>query len=612
MTDTVSTDDLFDDLFDDLRWLHSLAVVLTHDSARAEDVVQSATVAYLESPPSRPNATAAWLRSVVRNLARRSHREETRRRRREQHVARREAVLTTPDGLLEQAEIQRQLIDAVLALDEPYQETILLRYFGELTPKAIAERHRVPVATVYTRLDRATDRLRSRLDTAYSNDRTVWTALLIPLADPARAPLTIATATSSSTAAASGLSLATIGGTLMGSKTALLLAALVGVVALAAGIGIERFRSTDTEPTDLVARSDLDAAQTTNQGLLADLEAAQERIASLESAAQRRTVDTQALEEKLAALEAMPTRSPEESADPPGLPISFGKWGELEDLTEADWAEIAGATHEINRLLLGLIENEQLGKDPPPEFQQAVQIQNAKLLKFYAGIVGKIPTEAPVNGEFTHPVALSNILNALVDAEGLPLDDRQRATFERIGGAYDREYERLHASYTDDTLKIEKILDELSLKGTAKEQLVDTLSPDQRDRILHPEIQDRSHIDTLSPGLMLMGNTEGQAFASRDELRTRLPEYYAGKLGVPASELEPFAPLFDRYLDTVDPHLAPCSKYEIQLYTWQEAEAAGRAHLEVLHELMTQLPIDEQTRARLRTEPTWKIPRIVE
>lgn len=609
MTDAVSTDDLFDDL----RWLHSLALVLTRDSARAEDLVQSATVAYLESPPDRPNATAAWLRSVVRNLARRNHRDETRRRRREQQVARREAVLSTPDGLLEQAEIQRQLIDAVLALDEPYQETILLRYFGELAPKEIAERHRVPIATVYTRLDRATDRLRARLDSAYGHDRAAWISILIPLADPARAPLSLAAATSSTTAAASGLSLATFGGTVMGSKTALLLATLVGVVALAAGIGIERFRSPDAESNrDLVARSHLDAAEATNQQLRSDLEAAQQQIASLASAAKRSAAETRSLEEKLAALEAQPTRTPAESADEPGLPISFGKWADLEDLTQADWAEIAGATHEINRLLLGLIENEQLGKDAPPEFQQAVQVQNAKLLKFYAGIVGKIPTEAPVNGEFTHPVALSNILNAMVDAEGLPLDDRQHAEFERIGSAYDHEYERLQASYTADTLKIEKILDELSLKGTAKEQLVDTLSPDQRERILHPEIQDRSHIDTLSPGLMLMGNTEGQAFASRGELRSALPDYYAGKLGIPASELEPFAPLFDRYLDTVDAHLVPCSKYEIQLYTWQEAEAAGRAHLEVLHELMSQLPLDEQTRARLRSEPTWKIPRIVE
>jgi hypothetical protein len=73
----------------------------------------------------------------------------------------------------------------VLALEEPYRETVLLRYFENLPPRAIARRLAVPVETVRTRLKRALETLRARLDRDYGA-RGAWSLALVPFA---RAPL---------------------------------------------------------------------------------------------------------------------------------------------------------------------------------------------------------------------------------------------------------------------------------------------------------------------------------------------------------------------------------------------------------------------------------------
>ena len=48
-------------------------------------------------------------------------------------------------------ELQRNVVEAVLALDEPYRGVIVHRYFDGLSIKAIARRLGVPVETVRTR-----------------------------------------------------------------------------------------------------------------------------------------------------------------------------------------------------------------------------------------------------------------------------------------------------------------------------------------------------------------------------------------------------------------------------------------------------------------------------
>jgi RNA polymerase sigma-70 factor (ECF subfamily) len=162
-------------LLEESAALRALALSLV-GSADADDCVQDAWVAAIRTPPRRN--PAAWLRTVVRNLAFRKGRDAARRRRREVRSARGEALPSVAEAA-ERREVRRLLLAAVDALDEPYRSTVTLRYFEGLTPTEIARTQGIPVKTVKTRLARALDRLRLALDEAHGGRRRAWAPVLL-------------------------------------------------------------------------------------------------------------------------------------------------------------------------------------------------------------------------------------------------------------------------------------------------------------------------------------------------------------------------------------------------------------------------------------------------
>ena len=143
-------------------WLRRLAASLVADAARADDLTQQALLAALERPPA--DATRPWLAAVARNLARRLGASDLRRADRERAVAPSE-LLPATDDLVAQAALQHEMSAALLALEEPYRSTLLLRYFRDWKPRAIAQELRIPVATVRTRLARGLEQLRAAVVT---------------------------------------------------------------------------------------------------------------------------------------------------------------------------------------------------------------------------------------------------------------------------------------------------------------------------------------------------------------------------------------------------------------------------------------------------------------
>ena len=153
-----------------------IALRLVYDAREVEDVVQETWVAGWQRD-SAPGS--GWLARTVRNLARTRNRARQRRRRREEAAARKEAQPST-DEVVAKAEMQREVVDAVLALPEPYRTTILLRYFENLPPRRIAQRMEAPVDTVKTRLERGHRILRKSLDRKHGSRRT-WMGAFVPL-----------------------------------------------------------------------------------------------------------------------------------------------------------------------------------------------------------------------------------------------------------------------------------------------------------------------------------------------------------------------------------------------------------------------------------------------
>ncbi|MEM8885555.1 MAG: RNA polymerase sigma factor, partial [Planctomycetota bacterium] len=160
-------------------WVRGLARSLLHDDQAADDVVQEAWLAALRRPPRR--LTRGWLGRVVRNAAATHWRRESRLRGRERGAAKPESIRSTGE-LAAEADWQRHVVAAVLALDDPYREVVLLRYFEDLTPQEIAVRLGEPAGTIRSRLKRGLDQIRARFDRENGGDRRAWMLALVPLA----------------------------------------------------------------------------------------------------------------------------------------------------------------------------------------------------------------------------------------------------------------------------------------------------------------------------------------------------------------------------------------------------------------------------------------------
>ncbi|MEM1451359.1 MAG: RNA polymerase sigma factor [Planctomycetota bacterium] len=153
-------------------WVERLARSLVRDPEAADELVQEAWLRAIKNPPrspSSPLSTRAFLGSVVRNLVRQGAREDRHRRAREEDHAADEALPATAD-LVAAVDSQRAVAEEVLGLPEAQRDTLLLRYFKDLSSAEISRRTGTPHATVRSHLKRGLDELRSRLDRKAGGD----------------------------------------------------------------------------------------------------------------------------------------------------------------------------------------------------------------------------------------------------------------------------------------------------------------------------------------------------------------------------------------------------------------------------------------------------------
>src|SRR5262249_22717716 len=148
------------------------------DDHAAEDVVQETRLLAWQHPPKLPARAGGWLRRIARNVGSRMRARDDARVARERAAAPNERVAPT-DELGARVQMQRAPADAGRARAEPYRSAVLLRFFDDLPPRAIAERLALPVETVRTRLKRALEQLRARLDREYGA-RDSWALVLLP------------------------------------------------------------------------------------------------------------------------------------------------------------------------------------------------------------------------------------------------------------------------------------------------------------------------------------------------------------------------------------------------------------------------------------------------
>ena len=163
-------------------FVRQLAVRLLGDTDAARDLEQATWLAAVQQKSAGPAASRSWLATVMRNAWHRRARTAERRERRESAAARPEAMPSTA-SVAARSEALRGVVDAVLELDEPWREVVLLRYFGDEPPRRIAEQLDLPVRTVRSRLETANEKLRQQLDQRFGR-RELWAGPLLAMVRP--------------------------------------------------------------------------------------------------------------------------------------------------------------------------------------------------------------------------------------------------------------------------------------------------------------------------------------------------------------------------------------------------------------------------------------------
>jgi RNA polymerase sigma factor (sigma-70 family) len=168
-------------LLEQTGWIHALARRLVADPHLAADLAQETCVDAIERQPDALRPLRGWLAAVMRNNLAKLRRGEGNRAARERAAGGAEPAPSAHD-VVEKAESHRNVVLAVLALDEPYRSTLLMRFFEQLSYAEIAHRTGATRAGVNSRVTRGLELLRARLETTYGGDRRALHLALIPLA----------------------------------------------------------------------------------------------------------------------------------------------------------------------------------------------------------------------------------------------------------------------------------------------------------------------------------------------------------------------------------------------------------------------------------------------
>ncbi|MSR63722.1 MAG: sigma-70 family RNA polymerase sigma factor [Planctomycetes bacterium] len=220
-------------LLDQTGWIHALAQRLVADPHLAADLAQETTIDALEREPDGRSSLRGWLATVMRNNLAKLRRGERNRSARERADARGTVLEPSAHDVVERAETHRNVVLSVLALDEPYRSTLLMRFFEQLSYDEIARRTGVTSAAVNSRVTRGLEQLRARLENTYGGDRRALGLALTPLA---KLPTSVA--------------VPFLGAKMMYAAIGTLAVTLVAVTATVSLTGGERGTKTPTSPRD--------------------------------------------------------------------------------------------------------------------------------------------------------------------------------------------------------------------------------------------------------------------------------------------------------------------------------------------------------------------------
>jgi hypothetical protein len=314
------------------------------------------------------------------------------------------------------------------------------------------------------------------------------------------------------------------------------------------------------------------------------------------------------LEQAKQAAEKANEVTPEETG---GMPVVFGKWNEVEGLRDADWKSLGDTYTKMLEMLKVLAADARQGKEPDAETSAKIGELNKGLIQHLVKFYGKLPTNAPGNGEFTHPANMVNILAGQLEAGNMPLTEQQVADLQRLGNEYDTRWEALQKGYTKETWPLQKIVDEAELKEWFHDEMFKVTTPQQKAFALPAEIEGYMRLDLYSAGLVLMLVTKPVHVNDAAELKPTLKAQVAARLGVEVAALDGADYIFDDWVNSLGAQLAPQTANDAALMRTRDAIVAGKAELAAMRALHDQFIADEAVRKKFAGITEIALPQVI-
>jgi len=325
--------------------------------------------------------------------------------------------------------------------------------------------------------------------------------------------------------------------------------------------------------------------------------------------------DKQALEGRIEQLKTELEAAKQATVETPektdGMPVVFGKWNEVEGLRDADWKSLGETYTKMLEMLKVLAADARQGKEPDAETTAKIGELNKGLIQHLVKFYGKLPTNAPGNGEFTHPANMVNILAGQLEAGNMPLTEQQISDLQRLGDEYDSRWEALQKGYTKETWPLQKIVDEAELKEWFHDEMFKVTTPQQKAFALPAEIEGYIRLDLYSAGLMLMLVTKPVQVNDIAELKPTLKAQVAARLGIETTALDSAEYVFDDWVNSLGAQLAPQTENDAALMRTRDAISAGKAELAAMRTLHDQFIADEAVKKKFAGITEIALPQVI-
>ncbi|MDF1839707.1 MAG: sigma-70 family RNA polymerase sigma factor, partial [Planctomycetota bacterium] len=163
-------------LLGDSNWLREICRQMTTDECLAEDLLQEGWLHALRHGGGGIQAPRSWFRRIVLNIRTGNFRAQGPRLERERsygglRLEQNDRALE-PGEVLERAELRRLVGEAVLALEEPIRETLMLRFFEDRSVVSIAEHQGVSAETVRKRVNQGLEQVRRQVGSKYPGEKS--------------------------------------------------------------------------------------------------------------------------------------------------------------------------------------------------------------------------------------------------------------------------------------------------------------------------------------------------------------------------------------------------------------------------------------------------------